>query len=76
MASLRATLTRARAGSAARLRRYWTRGEGALKIRWGEPGDFDRCVTHLTKYVADPEGLCANYHHEALGVWPGREHGK
>lgn len=22
------------------LRQYWTHGEGALKIRWGTPGDF------------------------------------
>jgi hypothetical protein len=52
------------------LRIYWTKGEGALKIRWGEGGDFDRCVTHLGKYVRDPKGLCAEYHHEALGIWP------
>ena len=28
-----------------RLMRYWAEGEGAAKIRWGEAGDFDRCVT-------------------------------
>lgn len=59
------------------LERYWTRGEGAAKIRWGTPGDFNRCVSNLREHFpADPEGLCANLHHEALGVWPGREHGK
>lgn len=59
------------------LERYWTRGEGAAKIRWGTPGDFNRCVRNLREHFpADPEGLCANLHHEALGVWPGREHGK
>lgn len=58
-----------------KLRRYWTQGEGAVKIRWGQPGDFDRCVSHLRKYFPkDPEGLCANLHHEALGKWPGQEH--
>lgn len=63
-------------GSDRKLRDYWIRGEGAAKIRWGEPNDFDRCVRHLGKYVADPKGLCAEYHHEALGVWPGREQPK
>lgn len=59
------------------LERYWTRGEGAAKIRWGTPGDFNRCVRNLREHFPrDPEGLCANLHHEALGVWPGREHGK
>lgn len=53
-----------------RLRLYWTKGEGAAKIKWGSPGDFDRCVRHLGKWVADPKGLCASYHHEALGIWP------
>jgi hypothetical protein len=62
--------------SDARLRAYWTRGKGAAKIRWGVKGDFNRCVRHLRKYVADPKGLCAEYHHDALGVWPGREHKK
>lgn len=64
------------ARSDARLRAYWTRGKGAAKIRWGVKGDFNRCVRHLRKYVADPKGLCAEYHHDALGVWPGREHKK
>jgi hypothetical protein len=63
-----------------RLRVYWTHGEGAAKIRWGMPGDFNRCVRELRKYAKggaafDPKGLCAEYHHEAIGVWPGREHG-
>ncbi len=53
-----------------RLRVYWTKGAGAAKIQWGQPGDFDRCVVELGKYVKDPKGLCANYHHEALGIWP------
>lgn len=30
-------------GDAERLRRYWTTGPGALKIRWNTPGDFRRC---------------------------------
>lgn len=57
-------------GNAERLREYWTRGEGAAKIRWGEPGDFDRCVMHVGKYMADPEGYCNERHHDALGFYP------
>lgn len=60
-----------------RIRRYWVRGKGAAKIRWGVPGDFNRCRSQLVKYVQNPEwlaGLCANMHKEALGVWPGQEH--
>lgn len=59
-----------------RLRDYWTRGEGAAKIRWGTDGDFNRCRTQLAKYVKNPKylaGTCANLHKVALGVWPGQE---
>ena len=62
-----------------RIRRYWVRGKGALKIRWGQPGDFNRCRRQLAKYIANPKwlaGACANMHKEAIGVWPGREGGK
>jgi len=55
---------------AERLHEYWVHGEGAAKIRWGEPGDFDRCVMHLGKYIADPKGYCDLAHHAALGMWP------
>lgn len=57
-----------------RLRRYWTRGAGAAKIRWGAPGDFNRCRRQLAKYV-NPlflAGTCANLHKVATGTWPGR----
>jgi hypothetical protein len=60
----------------ARIRRYWTKGAGAAKIRWGVPGDFNRCRTQLRKYIKNPKwlaGTCANMHKEALGVWPGQE---
>jgi hypothetical protein len=57
---------------------YWTHGEGGQEIRWGVPGDFDRCVSLVTVKahgkVPDVKGYCANLHHKALGVWPGREH--
>ena len=57
-------------GDAERLHEYWVHGEGAAKIRWGEPGDFDRCVMHLGKYIADPKGYCNLAHHAALGIYP------
>ena len=53
-----------------RLHQYWVHGEGAAKIRWGEGGDFDRCVLQLGKYIRDPQGYCNLAHHEALGMWP------
>ncbi len=55
------------------LHHYWTRGEGALKIRWGTGGDFTRCTRQLKKYI-EPRFLnrtCAQWHHDALGYWPG-----
>jgi hypothetical protein len=61
----------------ARIRRYWVSGKGAAKIRWGAPGDFNRCRTQLAKYVQNPDwlaGLCANMHKEALGFWPVQHH--
>jgi hypothetical protein len=59
---------------AAKLRRYWTKGPGAAKIRWGQPGDFNRCVMHMRKYVGErAKGLCNIYHRSAIGVAPGQE---
>lgn len=52
---------------------YWTRGKGAAKIRWGTPGDFDRCVRLLRRYFPrNPEGLCNRLHTRALGKPPGK----
>lgn len=62
-----------------RIRRYWVHGKGAAKIRWGVPGDFNRCRRQLAKYIVNPDwldGACANMHKEALGVWPGQETGR
>jgi phage head maturation protease len=53
-----------------RLHEYWVRGPGAAKIRWGDPGDFDRCVLHLGKFIRDPQGYCNLAHHAALGIYP------
>jgi 8-oxo-dGTP pyrophosphatase MutT (NUDIX family) len=66
--------------SAEVLRQYWTH-EGhpgptqyALeeKIRWGDGGDWQRCVDQLTPYVGGEgaKGYCNLRHHEVLGYWP------
>lgn len=57
-------------GMPGNLTAYWSRGEGAAKIRWGTDGAFDRCVKQLGKYVADPKGTCANLEKNATGHWP------
>lgn len=61
-----------------RLMTYWAEGEGAAKIGWGTPGDFDRCRLELGKYVnpGQVDGLCANLHHRATGAWPGHAPGE
>lgn len=53
-----------------RLHKYWVAGEGAAKIAWGSPGDFERCVHHLGKYIANPQGYCDLAHKRATGMWP------
>ena len=57
-------------GSTERLHEYWVHGEGAAKIAWGTPGDFDRCVVELGKYIKNPQGYCNLAHHAALGIYP------
>lgn len=57
-------------GNAEQLRRYWTHGEGGLKIRWGTPGDWSRCVRHLSKYLGvRAKGYCQLRHKDALGFY-------
>lgn len=58
-------------GNAEELRKYWTRGEGGLKIRWNTGGDWTRCRRYLSKYITRPEGYCALRHREMTGRWPG-----
>jgi len=54
---------------------YWVHGKGAAKIRWGTPGDFNRCVRNLAKYFPrNPQGLCNRLHTRALGQPPGQGH--
>ncbi len=62
-------------GNAEALRRYWTRGKGALKIRWGTPGDWTRCVRQLSKYMGPrAKGYCQLRHKEATGVYTGSKY--
>jgi hypothetical protein len=59
-------------GNAEALRRYWTKGKGAAKIRWGTPGDWTRCVRNLSKYMGPrAKGYCQLRHKEATGVYTG-----
>jgi len=59
-------------GNAEALRRYWTRGKGAAKIRWGTGGDWTRCVRQLSKYLGPrAKGYCALRHKEVTGLWTG-----
>jgi hypothetical protein len=58
-------------GNAETLRRYWAEGKGAAKIRWGQGGDFYRCVSHLKKYMGTrSKGYCNLLHKRALGHYP------
>ena len=64
-----------------RLHDYWTKpGEpGFVKIGWGTPGDFNRCRVEVGEEIAEnsPDTvrflnqICAQWHHDALGFWPG-----
>lgn len=57
---------------AEKLRRYWTTGKGAAKIRWGTPGDWTRCYRQLRKYMGvRAKGYCQNLHKRATGQWAG-----
>jgi hypothetical protein len=67
-----------------RIHDYWTRPgeEGYAKIGWGAPGDFNRCRVLVGEKIAknSPEDarflneICAQWHHDALGIWPGQHH--
>lgn len=52
------------------LRRWFERGEGAARIAWGTPGDFDRCVAIAAEHMRGPEGYCNLRHKGALGFYP------
>lgn len=59
-------------GNAETLRRYWLRGRGAAKIRWGTKGDWRRCYRKLFKYMGTrAKGYCQLRHKEATGLYTG-----
>lgn len=61
-------------GNAEQLHQYWVHGEGAAKIGWGTPGDFDRCVVQLQEHAHftpdQAKGYCNLAHHAATGMYP------
>lgn len=64
-------------GQAEHLRVYWTKGKGAMKIRWGTKGDWRRCVRQLRKYLGSrTEGYCQNMHKRANGFYTGDSRNK
>jgi hypothetical protein len=65
-------------GGANSLEQYWKHGAGAMKILWGAPGDFNRCVKHVGKHVPPDEAdrICAQWHHDMTGMWPGDKRNK
>jgi hypothetical protein len=68
-----------------RIHDYWTKKgqEGYAKIGWGTAGDFNRCRVQVGEEIGEnsPEDLiylnqiCAQWHHDALGIWPGEHLG-
>lgn len=68
----------AHTGPEAKLVRWFVSGEGAAAIRWGSPGDWQRCLDIAGKHMPphEAQGFCANRHKEATGEWPGpKAHG-
>ncbi|OMB79277.1 hypothetical protein [Mycolicibacterium conceptionense] len=73
-------------GMPAQFKKYWLSGAGAAKIRWGTPGDFNRCVTAINAKIVENgrkplpdheiKGLCAKLHKEATGARPGQAPGE
>ena len=59
-------------GNAETLRRYWSTGQGAAKIRCGTPGDWTRCTRQLHQYLgARAKGYCQLLHIRNTGVGTG-----
>lgn len=45
--------------------------EGGVKIAWGTPGDFDRCVALVGRHMpGKAEGYCNLLHKRATGMYP------
>ncbi|MEV8634258.1 HK97 family phage prohead protease [Streptosporangium sp. NPDC051023] len=65
--------TPADAAAVARLKRWYARGEGAVKIGWGTAGDWERCVRLAGEHMSPDKakGFCSNIHRQVTGEWPG-----
>jgi hypothetical protein len=65
-------------GNTEHLMAYWAEGAGAAKIQWGVPGDYNRCLVELGKYVSPGQvhGLCQNLHIRATGAPAGHALGE
>lgn len=60
-------------GNANSLIKWYLPGHaGGDEIRWGEDGDFDRCVALAGKHMETDraKGFCNLRHHDALGIYP------
>lgn len=58
-----------RGGNSAALKRYWTSGAGAARVRWGTAGDWRRCVRAVSKYMGPrAKGYCQLRHMQATGM--------
>lgn len=56
-------------GNAATLRRYWESGPGAARVRWGQPGDWSRCVRQVSRFMGGrAKGYCQLRHIAATGT--------
>lgn len=68
------------AANTERLKRWATEGPGAAHFRWGEDGDFDRCVAFFTEHTTMSSGMihgyCSNLHVRATGARPGHAPGE
>lgn len=67
------------------LLKYWTVGAGGQKIRWGVPGDFNRCVVNIQSEASESghplseheiHGLCSTLHEITTGARPGHAPGE
>ena len=57
------------------LQRSYLTGKVAARIRWGTPGDFNRCVRQAVKHgmsLRVAKGACATLHKKATGQWAGK----
>lgn len=56
-------------GGGETLRQYWEHGKGSAKVRWGQPGDWSRCVREVSKFMGPrAKGYCQLRHMAATGM--------